>query len=1389
MADLDLGTLIAKLRLDGAADFNRDVSKAGNAFTDLADQAKAADRQINQISSPRSMQDIRRESGQAQGSLNDLGTQGRRTSDQLRGVGDGMGQARRSIQTDTRAARSDIDDLGVAGRRAGDQLRQGAEEGGNAFSGMLSGLNDRISDSMGDAGNSGGTTFIAGFGSKLSGLASKAGPWGIALAALVGAGTIAGVKLADAVMDGFQLQSERGFAQVKFGWTNDQLAQAGLAAGNAYGQTFGESVQSNINTVGIAIQTGLLNGNATAAQMQPVIEQLDTVSRLMGTEIPETAQAAGQMIKTGLATNATDAMDQLTVASQKGLNINGDLLDTMNEYSSQWQKVGIDGQTALGTISQMMQGGVRDADLAADALKEFSIRVIDGSDSTNDAFTSLGLNAEQTAAEFGKGGQAAATMADTVIDKLRGIQDPVERNRVGVELFGTQWEDVGKSINGLDLSKARTELGNTSGAAQAAGDALSSGPGASIEKIKNQITVFADNAKLKLAEIFGPAAEQALNGIVAHKDEIVDFLKTIAGGALQTGIVFGNMAAGVLHAWAGMTDGLAPLVGGVMSLLGGAWSGIGKMIGLIPGLGSVGNAMQSAGAMAQQTGTFMHGLADGAHGAANLIADNFVPALANAKNALDGTGGSAAMTSEQVGVLVGKVNELPRNTAVNISAPGGQGVYDLLKNTNAAVTVDNNKNIVVESPLAPQVLDLLHQLGISVINNNNKNILVTDNNTAKTTQDNIDAIAGKTVTVKVQGNFIGTLGQLLTGGSVPDPTKPDPNSSAPTYVNPMSPGGHADGGQVFGPGGPRDDAFLVPLSNREWVQPVDAVDYYGNAFMADVQRLRFPRVLARGFADGGQVGGDTGYGLPSGTSISYGAGGFPDWVTQLGEEHHVKPSTYAGHQESDRAEAGYAPNPGHLNRGIDWSGSVDEMQAFAEYLVGIAPSTPTLEQVIWMNPNTGQKIGWHGRSPDADGSYFASDYGGHTDHVHMRASGPVGVAGPANGQQPQGIQDITLTAQSSREDVARKIIAEGRKRGYTDDQIADVLSMAIQESNLDPEAQNGNWKGIFQQDSSYPGRDDPNTQITGFYDRLDSKKGTPGWSQDMDQNLFWVQQAPGADSAQSAVANGRGAYMDEMNAHQDEATKMVADLGPSVGTLDTTGATTTGSGATQNVYVTGGRLDSVGSTSTPTTTSTTTTSTPTKDDPSKLKPSGPLPIVAYAEGGWGDRPDAAQMLNNANAWITLAGEAGREAFIPMDGSDRSKGLWLQAGRELGMVRAYAGGGFGGYAEDTSDWMAPKSWMDYAYLAAGAGFTAASVIGPYAQMAAAGQVTLGDLAPQPSTSSNDIPGLSEALSKAVEPLSQQLEELRKDVRDGNTPHIVVEDQKGLLEKTGIHLVGL
>ena len=136
------------------------------------------------------------------------------------------------------------------------------------------------------------------------------------------------------------------------------------------------------------------------------------------------------------------------------------------------------------------------------------------------------------------------------------------------------------------------------------------------------------------------------------------------------------------------------------------------------------------------------------------------------------------------------------------------------------------------------------------------------------------------------------------------------------------------------------------------------------------------------------------YGLPTGTSINYGGAGFPEWVYELASAFSVEASTYPGHQESDRGpEPGYAPNPQRLNRGIDFAGPVDRMDALARYLLSIRTN---VEQVIWQNPNTGTRIGVAGGKDVSATPYFASEFPQHRDHVHLRISQPLPIPNQEN---------------------------------------------------------------------------------------------------------------------------------------------------------------------------------------------------------------------------------------------------------------------------------------------------------------------------------------------------------------------------------------------------------
>ena len=153
------------------------------------------------------------------------------------------------------------------------------------------------------------------------------------------------------------------------------------------------------------------------------------------------------------------------------------------------------------------------------------------------------------------------------------------------------------------------------------------------------------------------------------------------------------------------------------------------------------------------------------------------------------------------------------------------------------------------------------------------------------------------------------------------------------------------------------------------------------------------------------------YGLPAGTNINYGAAGFPEWVYELGQAFGLQASTYPGHQESERAEVGFAPNPKRQNRGIDWAGPVNKMQAFADYLLNYRSH---LEQVIFENPDTGSRTGVAGGDDVSTTGYYTDDYAGHRDHVHTRQSQPIPLPGKGTAVgwtgDPTWLADV-LTAQ------------------------------------------------------------------------------------------------------------------------------------------------------------------------------------------------------------------------------------------------------------------------------------------------------------------------------------------------------------------------------------------
>ena len=432
-------------------------------------------------------------------------------TDQIVAAEERLNKARRDASRLVKDAKTGYDEITNAQKRLADSS---------------TGLISKLKGIGGAAAGSGGQAaagFVDGFGGPIAALGTKAGPIGIALAATVGLGLLAGKALGDQILAGMdQLQGQANVA-AKLGLTPEQIKPIAKAAADAYAQNFGESVEGNLDAARAAIQGGLLDPNASKDDIAKVVAQLSTVAAVTGETIPNAVRTAQQAVRTGLAQDVTGAFDLIVKAQQNGLNVSEDLFDTLNEYGTQFRKLGLDGPEALGLIAQAVKGGARDVDIAADALKEFSIRSIDGSKLTGQAYRDLGLSFKGTTEAFAAGGDTAKATFQEVVNRIAAVEDPAKRAQIQVALFGTQAEDLGNALNAMNLDTAVEEFGKIDGAAQAASDTLGGTAAGSIEEARRNIEIAVDNMQQGLAQAFGPALQKVANWVVANQDKIVGF--------------------------------------------------------------------------------------------------------------------------------------------------------------------------------------------------------------------------------------------------------------------------------------------------------------------------------------------------------------------------------------------------------------------------------------------------------------------------------------------------------------------------------------------------------------------------------------------------------------------------------------------------------------------------------------------------------------------------------------------------------------------------------------------------------------------------------------------------------------------------------------------------
>ncbi|MFJ7208234.1 phage tail tape measure protein [Streptomyces sp. NPDC098789] len=379
-----------------------------------------------------------------------------------------VGELAATITVDDSGAAAGIARAEQAMRQGGDRIAAEADRAGEQ-------AGDALGDGLADGAADGGAKASRSLGTALKGFAAAAVGAGIGAALMTGLGSA------------LEQSKITGQLQAQLGTTGPVAKTYGKVAGDLYAGAIVDSVEDGAEIVKGIARGGLLPPDATQGQIKTLATQVASAATVMGEDVSNVTRSVGTMLKNGLAQNAEEALDVLVKGTQNGTGAAEDLLDTFNEYPTEFRQLGLDAQTSMGLLQQGLQGGSRDADIVADSLKEFTLMAQGMNEATATAYDDLGFSSEKMQKIFQKGGPEAAKALDQILDKLREVKDPAEQSQIAVGLFGTKAEDMQKAIYSLDPSNAVKALGDVKGATDAAGKALHDNAATKIEAFKRGI--------------------------------------------------------------------------------------------------------------------------------------------------------------------------------------------------------------------------------------------------------------------------------------------------------------------------------------------------------------------------------------------------------------------------------------------------------------------------------------------------------------------------------------------------------------------------------------------------------------------------------------------------------------------------------------------------------------------------------------------------------------------------------------------------------------------------------------------------------------------------------------------------------------------------------------
>lgn len=362
------------------------------------------------------------------------------------------------------------------------------------------------------------TKSIDAYGKKVKESTNAVLDWKDALKAAVASDVIG--SIADAAKE--LGEATVGTAKEMNAASTQLQASTGLAAEsvesycNVMEEVYKNNYGDNFEDVGEAISVITQNlGEMDASGLQEMSEGAITLRDTFGFDYQEQMRAV-RMLMDSFGVSGKEAYNLIAQGAQNGLDKNGDLLDTINEYAVHYKQMGASADDFFNSLANGTASGTFSVDKLGDAYKEFGIRAKDTATTTTEGYKLLGLNADEMRAKFAAGGESAKNATATVVKALFSMDDQVKQNQAGVDLFGTMWEDLG--AQGVEA------LMNLNGEITSTKNVMSEIQDIKYDDVTNQLTGLSRLIQMQIAE---PLAEEYLPKIQKGLEFTADNLDAV----------------------------------------------------------------------------------------------------------------------------------------------------------------------------------------------------------------------------------------------------------------------------------------------------------------------------------------------------------------------------------------------------------------------------------------------------------------------------------------------------------------------------------------------------------------------------------------------------------------------------------------------------------------------------------------------------------------------------------------------------------------------------------------------------------------------------------------------------------------------------------------------